>query len=593
MYRAPLAEIAFTMKNLAGLPMLQQHWQNAEIDEDLINGILAEAGKFAEKTIAPLNPIGDKHPAQLVDGAVKTSPGWAQTYREWCDAGWNSLSGSPEYGGMGLPALLATAIMEMWNGANMAFALGPTLTIGAVEALQHHGSAQLRETYLEKLVSGEWTGTMNLTEPQAGSDLAALRTKAEPQGDGTYKIFGQKIFITYGDHDMSENIVHLVLARLPDAPEGTRGISLFLVPKRLVNEDGTLGALNDVTVAGVEHKMGIHGSPTCTMVYGDNGGAIGYLIGEENKGLACMFTMMNNARLVVGTQGVGIAELASQMAQSYALERKQGKAAKDVSGMSPIAHHPDIKRSLVRMRGLTNAARIICLNCALALDMANTDLPEEEKRFWRERAGLLTPLAKAFSTDIGVEVASEALQVHGGMGYIEETGIAQLHRDVRIAPIYEGTNAIQSIDLVLRKLTLSKGENLRALLAELQGEAEDIAKHNLPQLGSTAAALQSALGATKEASQWLLTALQEKRSDEALAGATPYLRLLSLTYGGVKLAKAAIISHLQDANASETVQRFAVARLFAETILPETAGLAKTITTAAPGILAVEIEELA
>jgi alkylation response protein AidB-like acyl-CoA dehydrogenase len=475
------------------------------------------------------------------------------------------------FGGQGLPAMLGVAALEMWNSGAMAFAIGPTLTMGAVEALDKHASDDLKAAYLEKLVSGEWMGTMNLTEPQAGSDLAALKARAERAGDGTYRIFGQKIFITYGEHDFTGNIVHLVLARLPDAPAGTRGISLFLVPKFLVNADESLGPRNDVFCASIEHKLGIHGSPTCTMIYGDGfakdmpAGAIGWLIGEENKGLACMFTMMNNARLAVGMQGIGVAEAATQKALAYANERRQGKAAGySGEGMTPIVHHPDVQRNLLTMKGLTGAARAIAYACAHALDMAHASQGDAQ-RHWQERANLLTPVAKAFSTDIGVEVASLGVQVHGGMGFIEETGAASLLRDARIAPIYEGTNGIQAIDLVTRKLPQSDGAQIAGYIAELRGVEQELRQSNLPGLGRSADRLAEALDAVQEATCFLLAAQGKGRQQEALAGATPYLRLFGLAAGGVYLAKAAL--------ADGKDPRIALCRFFAENLIGETAAL--------------------
>ncbi|MGE3364796.1 MAG: acyl-CoA dehydrogenase family protein, partial [Rhizobiaceae bacterium] len=434
MYRAPVAEIAFTLKHVAGLNAALDSGAFGDLGEDLVDAILEEAGRFATDEVAPLRKVGDEVGAVWKDAAVTTAPGWKELYRRWIDGGWNALQGPEEFGGQGLPAMLGVAALEMWNSGSMGFAIGPTLTMGAVEALEKHGTEELQRTYLAKLVSGEWMGTMNLTEPQAGSDLAALRARAERADDGTYRIFGQKIFITYGEHDFTDNIVHMVLARLPDAPAGTRGISLFLVPKFLVNEDGSLGSRNDVFASSIEHKMGIHGSPTATMIYGDGfakdrePGAIGWLVGEENKGLACMFTMMNNARLAVGMQGVAVAEAAFQKALSYARERRQGKAASYAGqGMAPIVNHPDVQRNLLTMQALTRIARAISYSCAHALDMARVSEGEQAAR-WRDRAGLLTPVAKAFSTDGGVEVASLGVQVHGGMGFIEETGAAQLRR---------------------------------------------------------------------------------------------------------------------------------------------------------------------
>ena len=373
----------------------------------------------------------------------------------WRKGGWNGLASPAEWGGQGLPQIVNAACTEMWNGASMAFGVGPLLTMGAIDALNAHGSDALKRAYLEKLVTGEWTGTMHLTEPQAGSDVGALRTRAERAADGTYRITGQKIFITYGEHDLTDNIIHFVLARLPDAPPGTRGISLFLVPKFLLNADGSPGARNDVRAHSIEHKLGIHGSPTCTMVFGDHGGATGFLIGEENAGMACMFTMMNRARLAVGLQGVGIAERATQQAIAYARERKQGRTTgMPAKESAPIIAHPDVKRMLMTMRALTQAARSICYATALALDRAERGTDKAAREAAHARASLLTPLAKAFSSDIGIEVTSLGVQVHGGMGFIEETGAAQLYRDARIAAIYEGTNGIQAIDLVTRKLPL-------------------------------------------------------------------------------------------------------------------------------------------
>ncbi len=428
MYRAPVDEIGFSLKHIAGLERAMADGKLGDLSGDVVDAVLEEAGRFAREELAPLNRVGDQYGSKLADAKVTTPPGWKETYRHWAEGGWNAIAGPPEFGGQGLPMMLAVAASEMWNSACMGFGLGPLLTIGAIEAIHKHGSPALQEKFLAKLVSGEWMGTMNLTEPQAGSDLSALKTRAERAADGTYRIFGQKIFITYGEHDLTDNIIHLVLARLPDAPSGTRGISLFLVPKFLVNDDGSLGARNDLFCHSIEHKLGIHASPTCTMIYGDGRfgkepGAIGYLIGEENRGLACMFTMMNNARLNVGIQGVAIAEAAYQHALAYAHERRQGRSP-DASGpgMSPIVEHPDVQRNLLTMKAHVAAARAICHCCAYAIDMAHAGGTDAAQ--WNERASLITPVAKAFSTDIGVEVASIGVQVHGGMGFIEETGAA-------------------------------------------------------------------------------------------------------------------------------------------------------------------------
>jgi acyl-CoA dehydrogenase len=583
MYRAPVDEIAFTLKHVAGLKAAIDAGSVGDLTEDLVDAILHEAGRFATEEVAPLHKIGDEHGAILKDAAVTMPPGWKDLYRRWIGGGWNALSGPEEFGGQGLPTMLGVAALEMWNSSSMAFGIGPTLTMGAVEAIEKHASDDLKAKYLEKLVSGEWMGTMNLTEPQAGSDLAALRARAEPVGDGTYRIFGQKIFITYGEHDFTDNIVHLVLARLPDAPAGTRGISLFLVPKFFVEADGSLGDRNDVFCSSIEHKLGIHASPTCTMIYGDGfakdgaPGAIGWLIGEENKGLACMFTMMNNARLAVGMQGVAIAETATQKALAYANERRQGKAA-DFSGdgMAPIVHHPDVQRNLLTMKALTGIARAISYSCAHATDMARGG--GEAAKHWQERANLLTPVAKAFSTDIGVEVASIGVQVHGGMGFIEETGAASLYRDARIAPIYEGTNGIQAIDLVTRKLLQAGGEHVIDYIRELDEIANAVAASNRMSFGQTALYLEQALDCLTKSTRYLQQRLADGRTDDALAGATPYLRLFALTAGAAYLTRGAL------ADGGEA--RTPLCRFFAENLLGETRALADRVMSGAESLAA-------
>ena len=582
MYRAPVAEISHTLKQVAGLSDAMENGKFGDLSQDLVDAVLEEAGKFASERIAPLNRDSDLIGAKLEDAVVTTAPGFKETYKDWSEGGWNAISGPEDFGGQGLPNMLAVAVSEMWNSASMGFALCPLLTIGAIEALDQHGSQELKDTFLEKLVSGEWTGTMNLTEPACGSDLAALKTQAQPAGDGTYRIFGQKIFITYGEHDMTENICHLVLARLPDAPAGTRGISLFLVPKYLVNEDGSLGHRNDVFCQSIEHKLGIHGSPTCVMIYGDGfegaePGAIGYLIGEENRGLNCMFTMMNNARLNVGAQGVAIGEAAYQHALAYANERKQGKSSDyEGPGMSPIVSHPDVMRNLLTMKSLTQAARGICYSCAYALDMQHGSDGDDAK-FWAERAGILTPIAKAFSTDIGCEVASIGVQIHGGMGFIEETGAAQYMRDGRINPIYEGTNGIQSIDLVTRKLPLSGGEAVKAYIADLRTIVENVRGANRDGFGQTAELLDLALNEVEEATDWMLESLANGGMDAALAGSTPYLRLFGLAAGGCYLAKSGLGEGGSD--------QISVARFFAENFVSECASLKSTVTKGSESLL--------
>ncbi|TCR61205.1 acyl-CoA dehydrogenase family protein [Bosea sp. BK604] len=580
-YRAPVEDMIATMRHVAGLDGLIGDGLAPELDGGMSEAILDEAAKFAAERLAPLNAVGDKHGSTLKDGVVTTPPGWKEAYRAWAEAGWNSLQAPETYGGQGLPVLLQSACTEMWNSAAFAFALGPLLTVGAIEALYAHGSEELKETYLAKLVSGEWMGTMNLTEPQAGSDLNALRSRAERAGDGTYRITGQKIFITYGEQDMTENIVHLVLARLPDAPPGTRGISLFLVPKYLVNNDGTLGAHNDLRCSGIEHKLGIHASPTCSMAYGDKDGAIGWLIGEENRGLACMFTMMNNARLNVAIQGVAIAERAYQHALAFARERRQGTALDAPKGapMSPIIVHPDVRRMLMDMRAKTQSARAISYLLAEALDRSHRETDAGRRKAAAERAAILTPIAKAYATDIGIEVASTGIQVHGGMGYVEETGAAQYLRDARIAAIYEGTNGIQAIDLVLRKLPLSGGEAVKALIAEMRGVAAEVAAANTPGFGHTAARLAAAIDALERATQWLLATMGAKQAD-ALAGATPYLKLFALAQGGTGLAKKALAMRSEENGAAA----LATARFYAEHAVPEAQALELAVTEGAGAV---------
>jgi acyl-CoA dehydrogenase len=579
-YCAPVAEMAFTMRHVAGLDRAIAEGLHDDLSLDLVETILEEAGKFANEQLAPLNRTGDLEGLKFKDGTVQTPRGFKEVYRAWTEAGWNALPGPVEYGGQGLPTLLNSACVEMWNAACMSFGLAPLLTMGGVEALAQHGSEELKERYLAKVVAGEWTATMNLTEPQAGSDLNAIRCRAEPAGDGSYRITGQKIFITYGEHDMTDNIVHLVLARLPDAPPGTRGISLFLVPKFL--RDGTR---NDLRCHSIEHKLGIHASPTCTMVYGDNGGATGWLIGEENRGLACMFTMMNNARLAVALQGVAIAERAFQQALNYAKERRQGRAPGYAGeGMSPIVEHPDVKRMLMTMKALTAAARAICYLTAEAIDRAHRSQSEDARRIAQERASLLTPVAKAFSTAIGVEVASIGVQVHGGMGFIEETGAAQHLRDARINPIYEGTNGIQAIDLVMRKLPLSGGDAVRRQIAEMRRTLQRTVKDATPAFGLTGARLRDGVESLDRATSFMLKAVAGNQPDAALAGATPYLRLFALAQGGTALAEAALAANAASAGGDSNPAhpaRIALCRFFAENIATGARGLEDTVTSGA------------
>ena len=564
-YRAPIADIAFALKHAAGFKAALAEGLYGDLDEDVVNSVPEEAGRFAGDVIAPLNRVGDKFGTPFKDGAVTTPPGWKEAYTAWAAAGWNGLAGPADFGGQELPHAVNAACIEMWNSGSMAFGIGALLTMAAAEALAAHGSEELKSRYLGKLVSGEWTGTMQLTEPQAGSDVGALRTRATRAPDGTYRIAGSKIFITYGEHDLTDNIIHFVLARLPDAPPGTKGLSLFLVPKVMPD-----GKRNDVRAHSVEHKLGIHGSPTCTMIYGDQGGAVGFLIGEEHQGMHCMFTMMNRTRLAVGVQGVAIAELATQQALAYARERKQGAGG-------TIIHYPDVKRMLLTMRALTAAARTICYATAVAIDRAQRGKSEAARKAAHERASLLTPVAKAFSTDIGIEVASLGVQVHGGMGYIEETGAAQHYRDARIAAIYEGTNGIQAIDLVTRKLPLAGGETVALYLDELRRTVSAVTASNAPAFGETAARLGDAVDSLARATQWLLA---QKGSDAALAGATPYLRMFGYAAGGCLLAEQALAALRSGDGAART----ALARFFAENIAVQTSGLERGVTEGAESV---------
>jgi alkylation response protein AidB-like acyl-CoA dehydrogenase len=585
-YQAPVADIAFALKHASGFAAALGEGLYGDLGEDVADAVLAEAGRFASDVLAPLNVIGDRHGTPFRDGTVTTPPGWRQAYRDWAAAGWNGLAAPAQWGGQELPQAINAACLEMWNAASMAFGIGPVLTMAGIDALAHHGSDELKRIYLPKLVSGEWMGTMQLTEPQAGSDVGALRTKAERASDGTYRISGQKIFITYGEHDFTDNIIHLVLARLPDAPPGTRGLSLFLVPKFAVNADGSLGARNDVRAHSIEHKLGIHGSPTCTMVYGDQGGATGFLIGEENRGMACMFTMMNQARLAVGLQGVAIAERATQQALAYARERKQGRAAGAGAGLSPIIAHPDVKRMLMTMRAMTRAARAICYATAVALDRAQRSPDAAVRQAAHERASLLTPVAKAFATDVGSEVASLGIQVHGGMGFIEETGAAQHFRDARIAPIYEGTNGIQAIDLLTRKLPLVGGATIKTYLAELRRTVDAVNATNHPTFGWTGLRLGEALDSLERTTYWLLAQPQQ---EAALAGATPYLRLFAAAAGGALLAEEALAAaRLAGEAALDPSPRIAVARYFAEHIAVAAPGLERCIIEGADSVAAAD-----
>jgi alkylation response protein AidB-like acyl-CoA dehydrogenase len=597
-YNAPIADIRFALDQIVGFNQVIATGAYDGLDQDLVETVLAEAAKLAGQVMAPLNSVGDAQGARLEADGVKTAPGFAAAYRAFVDGGWNAVPFAPDHGGQGLPWTLAIAIQEMWHASNMALGLCPMLSQGAVEAISAHGDAAMKARYLDKLVSGEWTGTMNLTEPQAGSDVGALSARAVKQGDGSYRIFGTKIYITYGDHDMAENILHLVLARLPDAPIGTRGISLFLVPKFLVNDDGSLGARNDAYCVGIEHKLGIHGSPTCTMAYGEKGGAIGYLIGAENRGMACMFTMMNNARLSVGLQGVAIAERAFQQALAYANERRQGKPfglQHDVREMIPIVAHPDVRRMLLTMKSTTASTRAICYATAVALDLSRTDPDEAAREGHRNRADLLTPIAKGFSTDMGVEMASLGVQIHGGAGFVEQTGAAQHLRDARIAPIYEGTNGIQAIDLATRKVTMNGGAAIKSLIDDLRAIDAQARHRTTADFTVIVTHLGPALDAFAANADWLI-AQAKSRAYEALAGATPFLRQAGLVIGGAYLVKGAIAAadliDQGDARVDYLTSKIALARFFVENMTSQAAGLTPSIQAGSDPLYAIDSEIL-
>ncbi len=561
-YAAPLHEMRFVLDEIAGLPEIASLPGCAGASADTVGAVLEEAAKFAAKVLSPLNRSGDIEKSRLENGVVRSPKGFKEAYQGFTAGGWTGLTASPDYGGHGLPAALATAVFEMWNAANLSFALCPMLAISAIELLASQGSAEQKRIYLPKLVSGEWTGTMNLTEPQAGSDLGALRTRAAKEGDH-YRITGQKIFITWGEHDMAANIVHLVLARLPDAPPGNKGISLFLVPKFLPNAVGSPGPRNDLRCLRLEDKLGIHASPTCVMSYGDNGGAVGYLVGDENRGLECMFIMMTNARLHVGLEGVAIAERATQRARAYANERVQGRPVTARNGERvPILHHPDVRRMLLSMRSATEAARALTYYAAGQADRARHHPDAMKRDASQARLDLLMPVVKAWSTDLGVEVASTGVQIHGGMGFIEETGAAQHLRDARIAPIYEGTNGIQANDLVGRKLVRDQGAAAQELVADMRKTLQ-----RLDGEKAISAPLAQGIDALEKADRYLIETYA-RDPGRALAGAEPYLRLLGTVAGGWLMAEgmlaAARMLEAREGDAKFLKAKCATARFYAE-----------------------------
>ncbi len=571
-YTPPVAEQRFVLRHVVGIDELAGHNRFADATPDLVDAILEGIGGFAAAEFAPLNRVGDQVGAKWSPEGVTMPRGFREAYRAYVEAGWGSLAAPVEHGGQGLPLTLATVVLEDLGSANMGFSLVAMLSAGAVEALPAHGAPQLVEKWLPKIVSGEWPATMNLTEPQAGSDVGALKTRAEPQADGTYRIKGQKIFITYGEHDLADNIVHLVLARTPDAPPGTKGISLFLVPKFLVGDDGVIGARNDLRCVSIEHKLGIHASPTCVMAYGDHDQCVGYLVGAENGGMRGMFTMMNNARLNVGLQGVSIAEAATQQAVAYARERVQ--SARAGAGRDPvrIVEHPDVRRMLMRMKALTQAARALAYYAA-----GQTDRRHLGDAAAGARADLLTPLVKAYGTDIGVEVASLGVQVHGGMGYVEETGAAQHLRDIRISPIYEGTNGIQGADLVGRKIGLEGGAVLARLLADIRAEA----------------AGEAPLMALVDSCEAVAAQLAEASADDRLAASYPFLTMLSVAVAGWLMARQHDAARGAEGDPLFLAMKQAAARFYLDQVVPEAGGLAAAANAPADLLYSVSEEAFA
>jgi alkylation response protein AidB-like acyl-CoA dehydrogenase len=594
-YEAPLPDMLFALEEIAGLGEISALPGYEEATPELVRPVLEEAAKFAGGALAPLNRIGDSQGSRLENGVVRTPDGFRDAYAKFVEGGWNALPFDPAFGGQGLPWALATAAQEMWNAANMSFGLCPLLTQGAVELLQSHGSAAQKRTYLPNLISGRWTGTMNMTEPQAGSDVGAVRTRAIRDGQH-YRITGQKIFITYGEHDLADNIVHMVLARTPEAPAGVKGISLFIVPKYRVGPNGVPDERNDLRCVSLEEKLGIHGSPTAVLAYGDNGGAIGELVGEENRGIEYMFTMMNNARLSVGVQGLAIAERAFQQARAYARTRVQGRAVDGAgSGAVPIIRHPDVRRMLLTMRAQIAAMRALIYFTAGTIDRAKRHPSKAERARQQALADLLIPVVKAWCTDTGCAVASTALQVHGGTGFIEETGAAQHYRDARIAPIYEGTNGIQAADLLGRKLARDDGKAVRAFLALTKQVIDALAASDDDNLRRIHPGLRAATSTLRQASRSLLETWERDKA-RALAGASPYLTLFGVVAGGWLLAKGALAAQRRRAagegDPAWLAAQLTLARFYADNLLPRAAGLATMALAGSDSVLTMAEDQL-
>ncbi|MBI5922241.1 MAG: acyl-CoA dehydrogenase [Betaproteobacteria bacterium] len=590
-YTPPLKDMQFVLRELAGIDKVAQLPGYEDASPDLVDSILEEAGKFAGGVLAPLNWSGDQEGASWKDKAVTMPAGFKAAYTQFAEAGWNGLSCDAAYGGQGLPKLVSAAVQEMWKASNMAFSLCPLLTLGAIEALHLSGSDQQKSTYLPNMIAGKWTGTMNLTEPQAGSDLAAIRSRAVPQGDGTYKIFGQKIFITYGDHDMAENIVHLVLARTPNAPEGVKGISLFVVPKFLVNADGSLGARNDAYCVSIEHKLGIHASPTCVMAFGDNGGAIGTMVGQENAGLKYMFIMMNAARFAVGLEGVALSERAYQHALAYAKERIQGRDIAGSAASVAIVHHPDIRRMLMQMKSLNEAMRALAYTVAAAHDAAARHPDEAERKRNQAYVDLMIPVVKGWLTETSNELTYLGVQIHGGMGFVEETGAAQHQRDARITTIYEGTTGIQANDLIGRKIAREGGATIKAVIGLMRQTEAELAQ----QPGAEFAVIKTALGkgitAVSEAADYIV-ANYGNDIRAVSVGAVPFLKLLGIVAGGWQMARAALVAQAKiAANDKDPFYpaKIATTRFYADHVLSTAAGLAHAVVHGGAGGMALDV----
>ncbi len=590
-YRAPLKDMLFAMQELAGLPKITALPGFEDYDLDTAQAVLEESAKFCEGVVAPLNWEGDKNPSSWKDGVVTTTPGFKEAFQQFSEGGWQGVIHPTEFGGQGFPKLIATPCAEMLHAASLSFALCPMLTDGAIEALLVAGSDELKAKFAAKLISGEWTGTMNLTEPQAGSDLAAVRARAEPQGDGSYKVFGTKIFITYGEHDMAENIIHLVLARVPGAPEGVKGISLFLVPKFMVGDDGTLGARNDAWCVSIEHKLGIKASPTAVLQFGDHGGAIGYLVGQENRGLETMFIMMNAARFAVGMQGIAIADRAYQKAVRFAHDRAQSRDLAGSDGPVSIIHHPDVKRMLLTMRSHVEGSRALAYVAAAASDAAHHATDASVQASNQAVYEYLVPVVKGFSTEMSIEMASLGVQIHGGMGYIEETGAAQHLRDARILTIYEGTTAIQANDIVGRKTLRDKGAVAKALCAQIANTEQDLAAHGNDDCTAMLSALRQGRTALEEAIDFIV-AHGKSEPKTVYAGAVNYLKLAGVVLCGWQMARALMVAQdKMDSDPAFFTAKVITARFYAESVLTQAAGLAQTICQAGPTINRMSIAQ--